>query len=124
MDWITDLQLAKGPTRSSAFFVAMTRLAHLQPFRSLSFKDIVADLVQLADRLFKVSDAQGRPTFVDLEHLHEHPMVRSRVARKVPSCYVSCDRPVSITPPKQVNKHRLSLRLKELSSKVHLMCAA
>jgi hypothetical protein len=37
MDWITDLQLAEGPTRSSAFFVAATRQAHLQPFPSLSF---------------------------------------------------------------------------------------
>jgi hypothetical protein len=37
MDWIIDLQLAEGPTRSSTFFGAATHQAHLQPFRSLSF---------------------------------------------------------------------------------------
>jgi hypothetical protein len=33
---------------------------------TVRFKDIVADLPQLAGRLFKVSDAQGRPTFVGI----------------------------------------------------------
>jgi hypothetical protein len=87
------------------------------------FKDIVTDLLQLAGRLFKVSDAQRRPTFVDLERLHEHPMARRRAGRNVSPGYVSCERTVSITLPKQVNEHRLRLLWEALSRNVELACA-
>ena len=87
------------------------------------FKDIVADFLQLAARLFKVSDAQGRPTVVDLERLHEHPMAGSRAGRNVSSRYVSCERTVGITLPKQINEHRLSLLWKALSRTVQLAFA-
>ena len=89
---------------------------------TVRFKDIVPDLRQLAGRLFKVSDAQGRPTFVDLECLHEHPMARRRAGRKISSRYVSCERAVGITLPKQVNEHRLSLLCKELSKRTFGVC--
>ena len=90
---------------------------------TVRFKDIVADLRQLAGRLFKVGDAQRRPTFVDLECLHEHPMARRRSGRKVSSGYVRCERTVSITLPKQVNEHRLSLIWQALSRNVNFACA-
>ena len=55
-------------------------------------QDVIAELVQLAERIVKVSDAPGGLTFVDLEHLYEHPMAGSRAGRKVPSGHVSCER--------------------------------
>jgi hypothetical protein len=58
----------------------------------LWIQDVVAELVQLAERIVKVSDAPGRAIFVDLEHLYEHPMAGSRAGRKVPSGHVSCER--------------------------------
>jgi hypothetical protein len=65
------------PAKLPAEEIAELEAGLIRSRLTVRFKDIEADLPQLAGRLFKVSDAQGRPTFVGIRLIKLTGLIRN-----------------------------------------------
>jgi hypothetical protein len=81
-------------TRAPAGSLAARPLAATVRSRTscLRVQDVVAEQVQLAERVVKVSDAPRGPRFVDLKPFYENPMAATCAGRKVASGHVNGER--------------------------------